>query len=77
VKLLEADANFFREYHYLNPLLVFFVRSSGVVAEDLLVVTCFLCFRERESFSYYDVVTRILYSWRCVVVYCVSTAVLR
>jgi hypothetical protein len=22
VKLLEADANFFREYHYLNPLLV-------------------------------------------------------
>jgi hypothetical protein len=22
VKLLEADAAFFREYHYLNPLLV-------------------------------------------------------
>jgi hypothetical protein len=21
-KLLEADADFFREYHYLNPLLV-------------------------------------------------------
>jgi hypothetical protein len=21
-KLLEADANFFHEYHYLNPLLV-------------------------------------------------------
>jgi hypothetical protein len=29
VKLLEADADFFREYHYLNPLLV---DSSNQVA---------------------------------------------
>jgi hypothetical protein len=42
-RLLEADANFFREYHYLNPLLVDSL-DHGVVVEDLLIVVCFVLF---------------------------------